>query len=67
MELIGKEYTHIFMRYKDFQSDCTPGSLMHRWSVIQFAVNKFQGFYNQVGVRSGNSEDEKVYIHNLVK
>ncbi|KAK1365414.1 hypothetical protein POM88_040975 [Heracleum sosnowskyi] len=32
----------------------------HRWSVIQVEVNKFHGFYNQVGVPSGCSEDDKI-------
>lgn len=30
-----------YMKHKDFESDRTWGSLMHRWSVIQLGVNKF--------------------------
>lgn len=41
------------MRYKDFQSDPTWNPLMHRWSVIQLGVSKFQGYYNQVGTYFG--------------
>lgn len=37
-----------FMTHKDFQSNRNSSSLRHRWSMIQLAVNKFQGFYNQV-------------------
>ncbi|KAK1388008.1 hypothetical protein POM88_016186 [Heracleum sosnowskyi] len=49
-----------FMKYKNFESDRSEGSLMHRWSVIQLAVNKFHGFYTQVGAPSGYSEDDKI-------
>ncbi|XP_017230111.2 glutathione S-transferase T3 isoform X2 [Daucus carota subsp. sativus] len=49
-----------FMKHKDFQSDRTSCSLMHRWSVIQLAVNKFQGYYNQVEGKSGCSEADKI-------
>lgn len=49
-----------FMSHKDFDSDRSASSLTHRWSVIQLAVNKFQGFYNQVDRRSGYSENDKV-------
>lgn len=49
-----------FMANKDFQSNRTSSSLVHRWSMIQLAVNKFQGFYNQVDGRSGYSEIDKV-------
>lgn len=49
-----------FMKHGDFQFDRTWGSLMHRWSVIQLAVNKFQGFYNQVEGKSGHSEEDTV-------
>ncbi|WOH03761.1 hypothetical protein DCAR_0623161 [Daucus carota subsp. sativus] len=49
-----------FTKYKDFQSDRSWNSLMHRWSVIQLGVNKFQGFYEQVGIPSGCSEDDKI-------
>lgn len=48
------------MKHKNFESDHTWGSLMHRWSVIQLGVNKFQGFYNQMDGRSGYSEIDKV-------
>ena len=58
-----------YMRYKNLQSDRTWNSLMHRWSVIQLGVNKFQGFYNQIGSPSGCSEDDKVFkfLFNLMK
>lgn len=49
-----------FMKHKNFKSDRTWGSLMHRWSMIQLAVNKFQEFYNQVDGRSGYSENDKL-------
>lgn len=49
-----------FMKYKDFQSDRSPSSLTHRWSMIQLAVNKFHEFYNQLDGRSGFSENDKV-------
>lgn len=51
---------HYFMTHKDFQSNRNSSSLRHRWSMIQLAVNKFQGFYNQVDGRSGYSEIDKV-------
>lgn len=49
-----------YLTHKDFQSNRNASSLRHRWSMIQLAVNKFQGFYNQVDGRSGYSEIDKV-------
>lgn len=49
-----------FIRHEDVQSDCTWNSL----SVIELEINKFHGFYNQVGAPSGWSESDKV-IYNL--
>ncbi|WCJ17741.1 hypothetical protein M5689_000138 [Euphorbia peplus] len=68
-EITGVNQTHetywekvhkYFMKYKDFPSDRNCSSLMHRWSVIQLAVSKFQGFYSQADGRSGYSEDDKI-------
>lgn len=49
-----------YMKNKNFQSDRSICSLMHRWSMIQLAVNKFQGFYNQEDGRSGFSKSDNV-------
>lgn len=48
-----------FMKYKDFESNRNSSSLSHRWSIIQLAVNKFHGFYNQFDGPSGLSEIDK--------
>lgn len=51
-----------FHEHKQFDSDRTAGSLMHRWSAIQIAVSKFQEYYNQIDAKnqSGSTEQNKV-------
>lgn len=49
-----------FMTQKDFESNRNASSLRHRWFMIQLAVNKFQGYFNQVDGRSGYSKIDKV-------
>ncbi|KAK1277018.1 hypothetical protein QJS04_geneDACA014451 [Acorus gramineus] len=49
-------------RYKQFKSERTANSLMHRWSSIQLAVGKFHGYFMQIEARqqSGINEQDKV-------
>lgn len=51
-----------FHEHKQFDSDRTANSLMHRWSAIQIAVSKFQEYYNQIDAKnqSGTTEQNKV-------
>ncbi|XP_052190871.1 glutathione S-transferase T3-like isoform X2 [Diospyros lotus] len=47
-----------FHQYKDFESDRSPNSLMHRWSTIQLAVSKFQVYYSQIDGRNQSETTE---------
>lgn len=51
-----------FHEHKQFDSDRNSNSLMHRWSSIQLAVSKFQGYYNQIDARNQSeiTEQDKV-------
>ena len=51
-----------FEENREFSSNRNANSLMHRWSVIQLAVSKFQGYFNQIEARnqSGITEQDKV-------
>ncbi|KAL5582469.1 hypothetical protein UlMin_014911 [Ulmus minor] len=51
-----------FHEQKQFSSERTANSLMHRWSIIQLSVNKFCGYYAQIVARqqSGITEQDKV-------
>ncbi|XP_062208352.1 glutathione S-transferase T3-like isoform X1 [Phragmites australis] len=51
-----------FHQHKDFHSDRTCNSLMHRWSAVQESVNKFYGCFAQIQNRrqSGLTEQDKV-------
>ncbi|GAB2275098.1 hypothetical protein Dimus_039108 [Dionaea muscipula] len=53
------EYFH---KNKQFTSDRTQNSLMHRWSAIQLATNKFCGCFAQIESRqqSGLTENDRV-------
>ncbi|KAL8148857.1 uncharacterized protein LOC141708497 [Apium graveolens] len=54
--------TAYFHEHKQFDSDRTANSLMHRWSAIQIAVSKFQEYYNQIDAKdqSLTTEQNKV-------
>ena len=55
------EYFHT---YKKFNSNCNGSSLMHRWSTIQLAVNKFCWYFAQIESRqqSGRNDQDKVLL-----
>lgn len=59
-----------YHEHKQFVSDRTANSLMHRWSAIQIAVSKFQEYYNQIVAKnqSGTTEQNKVscFLFNVI-
>ncbi|CAL8992592.1 unnamed protein product, partial [Prunus brigantina] len=54
-----KRIWEYFHEYKSFVGDRTTNSLMHRWSTIQLAVNKFCGWYAQIEQRQQSGLNEQ--------
>ncbi|EMS50321.1 hypothetical protein TRIUR3_05928 [Triticum urartu] len=48
-----------FHENRNFESDRSQNSLLHRWSTIQEHVQKFCGCYDRVGCRSVTTEKDK--------
>ncbi|KAF7077527.1 hypothetical protein CFC21_082067 [Triticum aestivum] len=49
-----------FHENRNFESDRSQNSLLHRWSTIQEHVQKFCGCYDRVGCRSVTTEKDKI-------